>query len=51
MLKQRYETKNSGTTVELAYNGTRAALQSLLDGKVDLAAIGRALTPEEKAKG
>ncbi|MCY7320322.1 MAG: substrate-binding domain-containing protein, partial [Phormidesmis sp. CAN_BIN36] len=28
-----------------------AALQSVLDGKTDLAAIGRPLTAEEKARG
>ncbi|MGA7937594.1 MAG: DUF4912 domain-containing protein [Kovacikia sp.] len=50
-LKQRYEAQYSGTTVNLAANGTRSALQALLDGEIDLAAIGRSLTPEEKAKG
>jgi ABC-type phosphate transport system substrate-binding protein len=50
-LKQRYETQSSGTTVDLTYSGTRSALQALLDGKIDLAAIGRALTQEETAKG
>jgi phosphate transport system substrate-binding protein len=50
-LKQKFETQFSGTQVELATNGSDAALQSLVDGKIDLAAIGRPLTAEEKAKG
>jgi ABC-type phosphate transport system substrate-binding protein len=50
-LKKGYEQKYSGATVDFAYSGTPAALQALLDGKVDLAAIGRPLTDAEKAKG
>ncbi|UBF26351.1 extracellular solute-binding protein [Kovacikia minuta CCNUW1] len=50
-LKQRFEQQYPGTKVELAYKGTDAALQALLDGKVDLVAIGRPLTAEEKARG
>jgi ABC-type phosphate transport system substrate-binding protein len=50
-LKKGYEQKYSGATVDFAYSGTPAALQALLDGKVDLAAIGRPLTEAEKAKG
>ncbi len=51
VLKEKYEAKYSGAAVEFAYNGTPAAIQALLDGKVDLAAIGRALTDAEKAQG
>jgi len=50
-LKQRFEKQFSGTKVELTTNGSDAALQSLLDGKIDLAAIGRPLTEAEKAQG
>jgi phosphate transport system substrate-binding protein len=50
-LKQRFEEKFPGTTVNLAANGTVDALKALVDGKVDLAAIGRALTDAEKAQG
>ncbi len=50
-LKQRYEKESSGTKVEIGSNGSDAALQALLDGKVDIAAIGRPLTAAEKQKG
>jgi phosphate transport system substrate-binding protein len=50
-LKQSYEQQYAGTKVELAANGADTALTSLLDGKVDLAGIGRGLTPAEQAKG
>jgi phosphate transport system substrate-binding protein len=50
-LKQRFEQQFSGSKVETAANGTEGALQALLDGKIDVAAIGRSLTDEEKAKG
>lgn len=48
--KQRFETQSPGQEVKIGYEGTDAALQSVLDGKTDLAAIGRTLTAEEKAK-
>lgn len=50
-LKQSFEKQFSGTKVEAATNGTESALKALLDGKIDVAAIGRGLTPEEKAQG
>lgn len=50
-LKQSFEQQFSGTKVEVATNGTDAAISALLDGKVDLAAMGRGLTSEEEAKG
>ncbi len=50
-LKQKFEGKFTGTTVTTATSGIEPALQSLLDGKLDLVAMGRPLTPEEKAKG
>ncbi|MEA5608264.1 DUF4912 domain-containing protein [Nodularia spumigena] len=49
--KQSFEQKYSGTNVEVTANGTNAAISALIDGKVDLIAISRALTPEEQAQG
>ncbi|XGV97861.1 MAG: DUF4912 domain-containing protein [Leptolyngbya sp. BL-A-14] len=51
MLKQRFEQKFPGTVVNLGTGGTAAALKAVLDGKLDIAAIGRSLTNAEKAKG
>ena len=50
-LKQGFEKKFPGSNVEIATNGSQKALKDLLDGKIDIAAISRGLTPEEKAKG
>jgi phosphate transport system substrate-binding protein len=50
-LKDKFEQKFSGTQVEVGVNGTDTALKALLDGKIDIAAIARGLTPEEKAQG
>jgi phosphate transport system substrate-binding protein len=50
-LKQRFEQEFPGTQVNIEYGGTTPALQALLEGKVDLAAIGRPLTEEETARG
>ncbi|HIK06161.1 MAG TPA: DUF4912 domain-containing protein [Trichormus sp. M33_DOE_039] len=50
-LQQGFEQQFSGTKVEVSANGTEAALKALLDGQIDLAAIGRGLTPQEKAQG
>ncbi|MBD2140481.1 substrate-binding domain-containing protein [Anabaena sp. FACHB-1250] len=50
-LKENFEKQFSGTQVEVAINGNEEALKAILDGKVDLAALGRRLTPEEKAQG
>ncbi|MBD2571311.1 substrate-binding domain-containing protein [Anabaena lutea] len=50
-LKDDFEKKFSGTKVEVSVNGTDAALQGLLDGKIDIAAIARRLTPAEQAQG
>ena len=49
-LKQRFEKEYSGTNVEVATNGTDDALKALQDGNIDIAAIGRGLTPEEEEK-
>ena len=50
-LKKGFEEQFSGTKVDLASSSTDEALKSLLDGKIDLAAIGRPLSAEEKAEG
>ncbi|MDJ0554428.1 MAG: DUF4912 domain-containing protein [Microcoleaceae cyanobacterium MO_207.B10] len=50
-LKQGFEQKYSNAKVEINARGTDTALKALENGKIDLAAIGRPLTPEEKAKG
>lgn len=51
VLEQRFEKQYPGTQVTAAAAGTPQGLQALVDGKVDLAAIGRPLTASEKAKG
>jgi len=50
-LKQRFEAQFPGTSVTVGHGGTPSALQAVLDGKADIAAIGRVLTPQEKAQG
>ena len=50
-LKENFEKQFPGTQVEVGVNGNGYALKSVLDGKVDLASLGRKLTPEEKAQG
>ncbi len=50
-LKKRYQEKFPATTVNLKEDGTDAALKGVLDGTVDIAAVGRPLTQAEKAKG
>jgi phosphate transport system substrate-binding protein len=50
-LRQRFESQFSGTEVEVAYDGSDEALQQVLNGTIELAAIGRPLTPQEEAQG
>ncbi|MEH2305183.1 DUF4912 domain-containing protein [Nostoc sp.] len=50
-LKENFEKQFLGTKVEVAANGTDTALKDLLDGKTDIVAMGRGLTPAEKAQG
>ncbi|QFS48315.1 DUF4912 domain-containing protein [Nostoc sphaeroides] len=50
-LKENFEKQYYGAKVEVAANGTDTALKELLDGKIDIAAMGRGLTPAEKAQG
>ncbi|MBW4542595.1 MAG: extracellular solute-binding protein [Myxacorys chilensis ATA2-1-KO14] len=51
VLEQRFEKQYPGTKVTAASAGAPQGLQALVNGKVDLAAIGRPLTAAEKAKG
>ncbi len=51
LLKSKLESKFSGANVELAESTSTGALQALEEGKLDIAAIGRPLTEDEKAKG
>ena len=50
-LKENFETQFAGTKVEIATNGNEDAVKAVLDGKVDVASLGRKLTSEEKAQG
>lgn len=50
-LKQQFEAKFPGTTVNLSSSNTNESLQALLSNAVDLATVGRPLTAAEKAQG
>jgi phosphate transport system substrate-binding protein len=50
-LKQGFEGKFPGSAIASETTDTNTAIQQLLDGKVDLAAISRPLTADEKAAG
>jgi NADPH:quinone reductase-like Zn-dependent oxidoreductase/ABC-type phosphate transport system substrate-binding protein len=50
-LKKDFEQQFAKATVETQTQGTDGALKKLLEGEIDLAAIGRPLTKEETAKG
>ncbi len=50
-LKQKFESQYPGSTVEFTERDTEAALKAVQEGRVDLAAIGRSLTPAEQAAG
>ncbi|MCC5606531.1 DUF4912 domain-containing protein, partial [Nostoc sp. CHAB 5834] len=50
-MKENFEKQFSGAKLEVAANGTDRALKDLLDGKIDIVAMGRGLTPAEKAQG
>jgi phosphate transport system substrate-binding protein len=50
-LKENFETQFAGTKVEISINGNENAVKAILDGKVDVASLGRELTSEEKAQG
>ncbi|NJM98014.1 MAG: DUF4912 domain-containing protein [Phormidesmis sp. RL_2_1] len=46
-LSEQFQTRYSNTTVETNENGTDVALERLLNGEINLAAIGRPLTEAE----
>lgn len=50
-LAQKFKSQFSGNNVKIAYDSTNNALKAVMDGKSDLAGIGRPLTDAEKAKG
>jgi phosphate transport system substrate-binding protein len=50
-LKEDFEQQFYGTKIDIGVNGNEAALKALQDGKIDVAAITRKLTPEEKSQG
>uniref|UniRef100_UPI00286C5BEF substrate-binding domain-containing protein n=1 Tax=Chamaesiphon sp. OTE_8_metabat_110 TaxID=2964696 RepID=UPI00286C5BEF len=52
-LKERFEKQFSGTnvTVPTQYQGSDSGVKAIAEDKADLAGIGRALTPAEKAQG
>ncbi|MGK7891634.1 MAG: tetratricopeptide repeat protein [Leptolyngbyaceae cyanobacterium] len=50
-LKQGFESAYADTQIELSNNGAQAALEALAWGDIDLAAIGRQLTLDERNQG
>ncbi len=50
-LSKQFEQKYAGTKVDLASNGTDKALAAIQRGDINIAAVGRPLTDQEKAKG
>jgi phosphate transport system substrate-binding protein len=50
-LKTSFEQKFPGTTVNTNAGGSDRGIQDLMAGNVDIAAISRPLTPQEKAQG
>ncbi|GAB4469587.1 MAG: hypothetical protein OHK0037_27880 [Elainellaceae cyanobacterium] len=50
-LKKYYEQEVAGSEVTIDASGTEAAIEKLIDGEIDLAAIARPLTRTEKAQG
>ncbi|MDF5716610.1 MAG: DUF4912 domain-containing protein [Rhizonema sp. NSF051] len=50
-LSKQFEQKYAGTKVDLASNGTDKALAAIQRGDINIAAVGRPLTNQEKAKG
>jgi len=51
LLKQQFEAKFPDSKVELNQTDSTEALKALGEGKIDLVAIGRSLTPAEQAAG
>ncbi|MGB0563516.1 MAG: phosphate ABC transporter substrate-binding protein [Spirulinaceae cyanobacterium] len=50
-LKESFESKYSGTRVEIAATGSSNGIEALIAGDVDVAATSRALNPEEASAG
>lgn len=50
-LESRFKTQYNTTEVAINYEDSNAAIQALIDGKADLAAIGRGLTETEQQQG
>jgi starch phosphorylase len=50
-LKKYYEQEVAGSEVTIDASGTEAAIEKLIDGDIDLAAIARPLTRTEKLQG
>jgi phosphate transport system substrate-binding protein len=50
-LKNGFQTKFSGTTVETKANGSANGIQDLVAGTADIAAISRPLTAQEQGQG
>lgn len=50
-LKNKFATQFPGSSVDVSQTSTTKALENVLAGKADLAAIGRPLTEQEKAQG
>jgi phosphate transport system substrate-binding protein len=49
--KQKFEGQFNGTQVNLATSSSAEALQALREGKIDVAAVGRPISEDEKAEG
>ncbi len=50
-LKNKFATQFAGSSVEVSQTSATKALEDVLAGRADLAAIGRPLTEQEKAQG
>jgi phosphate transport system substrate-binding protein len=51
LFKQRFEQKFAGSQINLNTSNSDDAVKALVDGTIDVAALGRPLTAEEKAQG
>ena len=51
VVEQRFENQFSGTQVDINYTSSDKALADLAAGTIDIAAIGRPLSEDEKAQG
>jgi phosphate transport system substrate-binding protein len=51
LFKQRFEQKFAGSQINLNSSNSDDAVKALVDGTIDVAALGRPLTAEETAKG